>query len=122
MPLALSKVADFWLSTDQLFGTAAFHRRERILRASGVLVYWVFLALAVAGWFRLRSQIPGMARLFFCYAALVTVMHLPFVMNTRLRMPFTDGLLVVLSANGLLPLVAGNLAKNGTLLTNATAA
>jgi hypothetical protein len=96
VPLAVKKVADFWLSTDQLIWTAGFGLRVRIVRGGAVVVYWVLLALAVAGWFRLKSKDAHLARSFIFYAALVTVMHLPFVMSTRLRMPFMDVLLAVL--------------------------
>jgi len=96
IPLALRKVADFWLSTDQLFWTGAFRTRARLMRGAGVLFYWILLVLAVAGWFRLRSTNPHVAKIFLLYAALVTAMHLPFVMSTRLRMPFIDVVLAVL--------------------------
>ncbi len=96
IPLGLKKVADFWLSTDQLIWTAGFPLRVRMMRGAAVVVYWLLLALAVAGWFRLKGKNSHLARIFLFYAVLVTAMHLPFVMSTRLRMPFIDALLAVL--------------------------
>lgn len=96
IPLGLKKVADFWFSTDQLIWTGGFPLRVRIMRGAAVVVYWVLLALAVVGWFRLKGKNSHLARIFLFYAVLVTVMHLPFVMSTRLRMPFIDVMLAVL--------------------------
>jgi len=64
--------------------------------------YLVVLTLAVIGWFRLLTLQPGIARVLFFYAALLTVIHLPLTMNTRLRSPLFDPLLASLSAGGLL--------------------
>ncbi|HTS13032.1 MAG TPA: glycosyltransferase family 39 protein [Candidatus Limnocylindrales bacterium] len=96
IPLETEKLSFFWLSTDQLLWTHSFRPVVRTARAGGVLIYWGLLALGIAGWFRLRKFEPQIARVFLLYAALITILHLPFDMNTRLRMPFTDGLLAVL--------------------------
>ena len=63
-----------------------------------MLAYWVILALGIGGWFQLRARWPALAHLFLFYALLVTVLHLPFNMNTRLRIPLVDPLLVILAA------------------------
>lgn len=101
IPLELRKLSDFWLSTDQLLWTASFATWDRIMRAGGVLFYWGLLALAIAGWFRLRSQHVRAAWIFLLYAVLVTAMHLPFVMSTRLRMPLIDPMLAMLAGGWL---------------------
>lgn len=104
VPLNLKKLSYFWLSTDQLFSTGSFRPAVRVARAAGVLVYWVILALGIGGWFRLRARSPALAHLLLFYALLVTVLHLPFNMNTRLRIPFIDPLLVVLAGGECLAL------------------
>lgn len=115
-PLALRKISDFWLSTDQLFWTGSFPVWGRILRAGGVLVYWALLGLAVLGWLRVRSSSEGMAQIFLLYALLVTAMHLPFVMSTRLRMPFMSPLMAILAGCGVATVVYGNSRKNRPVL------
>ena len=120
IPLALHKISDFWHSTDQLFWTASFPLWGRVLRAAGVLVYWALLGLAVFGWLRLRSSNETMAKIFLLYALLVTAMHLPFVMSTRLRMPFMDPILGVL-AGAMAPVVYGNLRRNRPVLRTTAA-
>jgi 4-amino-4-deoxy-L-arabinose transferase-like glycosyltransferase len=83
-PLLLKKLADFWLSFDQLLDTGSLPARERLLRVAGILCYWMVLTLAVGGWWGLG----------------LTLMHLPLVMNTRLRIPLMEPLLVILSGLG----------------------
>jgi hypothetical protein len=90
----------------------------RIARAASVAVYWAILVLALFGWFQLRAQNPRLAQTFLLYAIAVTVMHLPFVMNTRLRMPFVDPLLAVLAGIGALALLSGAPAGQETILPN----
>lgn len=104
LPLNLEKLSYFWLSTDQLFFTGSFRPVVRAARATGVLAYWVILALGMGGWFRLRTRWPALAHLLLFYALLVTVLHLPFNMNTRLRIPFIDPLLVILAGGECLAL------------------
>jgi len=99
--LLASKVACFWLSTDQLLATRSFSPAQRLLRAIGVFGYWVVLALAIVAWGRLMRIDRSSAGMIAFYAAFVTAAHLPFVMNTRLRIPFMDFLLVVLAAGGI---------------------
>lgn len=116
IPLLAKKLADFWLSADQLVypewltrrvypdwlarsgPTASLPQRERILRAAGVLSYWLVLAAALLGYTRLRHSHPAIATLFLLYASTITVLHLPLVMNTRLRIPLLDPLLVILAS------------------------
>jgi len=56
------------------------------------------LALAIAGWLRLRRDSSRIAAFLFGYAALVSLVHLPFIMTSRYRVPFLDTLLVMLAA------------------------
>ena len=100
IPLLGRKAAQFWLSTDQLLDTKSFRLSERLTRAGGVLVYLVVLALALGGWFQLHARRPSMASVFLVYAVGLTVLHLPLVMNTRLRIPLMEPLLVILSGAG----------------------
>jgi len=100
LPLGLAKLGYFWLSTDQLFSTQALPLRLRLLRGAGVLVYWLLLLLAVRGWFRLREGYEEIARVLSVYAVAFTALHLPFVMNTRLRVPLMDPLLAILASGG----------------------
>ena len=102
--LTLRKISYFWLSTDQLLSTVSFRWAVRIARAGGVVAYWLLLALALAGWFRLRARNPDVARLFLFYCVLVSILHVPFNMNTRLRVPLIDPLLTVLAGAGWLAL------------------
>jgi 4-amino-4-deoxy-L-arabinose transferase-like glycosyltransferase len=102
VPLTLEKLGYFWLSTDQLLSTDSFRPIVRVARSVGVLFYWLLLALGIAGWFKLRSLRLELARVFLFYAVLVTILHVPFNMNTRLRMPFIDPWLAVLGGGGLL--------------------
>jgi len=96
IPMLGMKVSDFWLSTDQLMSTGSFGWTDRIIRFGGVLSYWVVLAFAVGGWFALRAERPDLASMFLTYAIGITILHLPLVMNTRLRIPLVDPLLVIL--------------------------
>lgn len=95
------KVAGFWLSTDQLLDTSSFSDRQRLLRATGVIAYWIVLVLAFIGWRKLVTDKRMLAVGIAFYCVLVTAAHLPFVMNTRLRIPFIDPLLAVLGAGGI---------------------
>jgi hypothetical protein len=117
IPLVLRKVSDFWVSTDQLFWTGAFPLWGRILRGGGVLVYWFFLGLACFGFFKLRATNLPAAQIFLLYAVLVTLMHIPFVMSTRLRMPLMDPMIAVLAGGGLMSLADGIFARNRPILT-----
>jgi hypothetical protein len=62
----------------------------------GVLFYWVLLSFGIVGWFRTHRSAPVLARAFFLYAVLLTALHLPFPMITRLRIPFMDALITIL--------------------------
>jgi hypothetical protein len=101
-----------------LIWTGSFSARTRIERLAGVILYWITLALALTGWFQLRSRNMQLARIFAFYAALVTVAHLPFVMNTRLRMPFIDPLLAVLAGIGILAFLSGGAGGSKMTLGN----
>jgi len=99
-PLFAKKLADFWLSFDQLADTGSFPLHERLIRVAGVLSYWIVLAFAIAGWLALRQTNPPVAGLLLIYAAGFTLLHLPLVMSTRLRIPLLEPLLVILAGMG----------------------
>ncbi|MGB2635851.1 MAG: glycosyltransferase family 39 protein [Candidatus Acidiferrum sp.] len=99
-PLLVMKTADFWLSADQLLDTSSLPIRERLTRAAGVLCYLMVLAFAVGGLYQLRKARPEVALTFLIYAVGYTILHLMLVMNTRLRIPLMEPLLVVLAGIG----------------------
>lgn len=99
--LLTTKIATFWLSTDQLLDTRSFPPAQRVLRAAGVMIYWFVLAFALLGWESLFSSSRIVAFVILFYIVAITLAHLPFVMNTRLRIPFFDPLLAVLASGGL---------------------
>jgi Dolichyl-phosphate-mannose-protein mannosyltransferase len=97
-PFALiaRKLSYFWLSFDQLFRTQNLARDKRLVRVLGILVYWFLLAIGILGWRKVRLRYPHAALLFAVYALVVTVMHVPFVMSTRIRGPLIEPALVIL--------------------------
>jgi 4-amino-4-deoxy-L-arabinose transferase-like glycosyltransferase len=101
IPLELKKIGYFWLSTDQVFSTQASGPLSRLGRACGVAIYWVFLFFAVRGWWFLRQQDKSIANLVLFGLIVVTIAHLPFAMNTRIRIPLFDPLLAILAAGSL---------------------
>jgi 4-amino-4-deoxy-L-arabinose transferase-like glycosyltransferase len=98
--LLARKIVTFWLSTDQLLETGSVKRAQRKLRAAGVIAYWSVLALALLGWVSLLSSSRDLAFAVAFYVVAITAAHLPFPMNTRLRIPFFDPLLAVLAGGG----------------------
>jgi 4-amino-4-deoxy-L-arabinose transferase-like glycosyltransferase len=100
LPVMIDKLGYFWLSTDQLFWTHSFPWKIRAGRAAGVLLYWGLLGLAIAGWILLHAQQPATAKFFLWYALLISLIHLPFVMTGRYRIPFAEPVLVVLGGAG----------------------
>jgi 4-amino-4-deoxy-L-arabinose transferase-like glycosyltransferase len=100
MPLLVRKTGDFWLSTDQLLDTKSFAFKDRMIRTGGVLLYLLTLGFAVCGMRRLWRLRPGIASLFLVYAVGLTILHFPFVMNTRLRIPLLEPFIVVLAGVG----------------------
>jgi hypothetical protein len=104
-PLLVRKLADFWLSTDQIFGTESFNSYERLFRTAGVVVYWCVLLFAVFGWIQLNKIHPRAARILLGYAAIYTALHLPLVMSTRIRFPLMDPLITALAGGGVLAFV-----------------
>jgi dolichyl-phosphate-mannose-protein mannosyltransferase len=95
--LVARKLGYFWLGLDQMFRTQSLSRAKRFVRELGVLVYWFFLVAGIFGWRKLRLRNPGAARLFFSYSVVVTLIHLPFVMNTRIRAPLIEPVLAILA-------------------------
>jgi hypothetical protein len=94
------KVSDFWLSLDQLTGTSSLPLSDRGMRFAGVLAYWGALLMAILGWRALRQTHARIAAVLLWYAAGFTLLHLPLVMNTRLRIPLLEPLLVMLAGAG----------------------
>jgi 4-amino-4-deoxy-L-arabinose transferase-like glycosyltransferase len=94
------KLGYFWLSTDQLLHTGHFSLLPKLLRTGGVLVYWLALGLAIAGWLALRGRSPAAAWLLLFYVILMTVLNLPFAMETRHRVPMIDPLIAALAGGG----------------------
>jgi hypothetical protein len=100
VPLLSKKLGDFWLSLDQLAATGSLPWADRLIRVGGVLAYWVALLGAIFGWRVLRWSNPGFATILLAYAAGFTLLHLPLVMNTRLRIPLLEPLIAILAGAG----------------------
>jgi 4-amino-4-deoxy-L-arabinose transferase-like glycosyltransferase len=98
--VTLGKWVTYWLSLDQLLQPGRISRANRLLHGSMVLLYWVLLALACAGWWTLRKTRPEIALVLLGYVILATVLHTPFVMDTRIRSPLIDPLIAVLAGGG----------------------
>ena len=96
LPVELAKCTYFWLSTDQLLWTQALSLQQRLLRWGGILLYWAFLSCGIVGWLRTRRSSPTLAGVVLVYVVLLTALHLPFPMITRLRAPFMDPLIAIL--------------------------
>ena len=120
-PLLLRKIADFWLSADQILDTKSLPTRERVLRGMGVVIYLLILSLAVRGLYRMSQTRPEIASIFLVYVVGYTLLHLPLVMNTRLRIPLAEPLIIVLAGAGWtsLPYVAGLLREASEALSSA---
>ena len=101
--LVAEKLSYFWLSFDQAFETQDMQFSERIVRLAGVFGYWFFLIMGLWGWKHCRRWNPGAAELFIIYAIVVTCLHLPFAMTTRIRTPFVEPALAILSGLALAP-------------------
>jgi 4-amino-4-deoxy-L-arabinose transferase-like glycosyltransferase len=99
------KVMWFCLSIDQFLDTSSFSNRLKIVRKLGVITYWSFLALAIVGWRKLFQMDRKVSLVIAIYALWIIVAHLPFVMNTRLRIPFLDFLIGTLAAGGICTLL-----------------
>jgi 4-amino-4-deoxy-L-arabinose transferase-like glycosyltransferase len=100
LPILVRKLGYFWLSTDQLLATTHFGSWTRIGRACGVLAYWAALLLAFGGFLYLWRERRDVAWLLGFYVILLTLVHFPFAMNTRLRLPNMDPLVAALAAGG----------------------
>ena len=72
-------------------------------------MYWLVLGLGVVGWLRLRSDEPALAQVLLMYALLVTVLHVPFNMNTRYRVTFMDPMLASLAGSTVLTIATRSL-------------
>lgn len=89
-----TKFAAFWLSWDQWSAISGVSSRGQVARRAGVIFYWLLLTAAVVSGWQLRKRIPYV----LFYAGLVTIMHLPLPMSTRLRVPLFEPVLVALAA------------------------
>lgn len=116
LPLLLKKLADFWLSTDQVFDTSGLSRSSRLIRLAGVIIYWIVLVFAIFGWRRVRRRWSAVANILLAYAVIYTALHLPLVMSTRIRFPLMDPLLASLAAGifttGSVSSAAGSVSEN----------
>ena len=97
LPVELAKLSYFWLSTDQLASNPTLSIRQNLLRWSGVVAYWALLLCGIIGFFRMRKSAPLLALTFLAYVLLLTALHTPFPMITRLRIPFMDPLIAILA-------------------------
>ena len=93
----MRKLADFWLSTDQLFSISTISFIQRTLRRSGVAVYWILLLCGALGLLRLYKFDPLLANTLLWYAIVSTLLYLPFAMNTRLRVSCIEPALCILA-------------------------
>lgn len=96
------KLADFWLSTDQVLDTKSVSYSTKCVRFLGVVVYWAVLVMALNGWRRLHTNWPIAANSLLIYALMFTVFHFPFVMSTRIRFPLMDPLVAMLAGGAFL--------------------
>jgi 4-amino-4-deoxy-L-arabinose transferase-like glycosyltransferase len=96
----LVKWETYWLSTDQLIQPGRISKLNRALHLGAVVFYWALLALAGCGWWELRKTRAPIAAVLLGYAVLVTLLHTPFVMNSRIRTPLVDPLIAVLAGGG----------------------
>jgi len=96
----LVKWVTYWLSTDQLLNPGSVSRTNRALHVAAVMFYWALLGLASLGWWILRKMRPSVAAILLGYAILMTLLHTPFVMNTRIRAPLVDPLIAILAGGG----------------------
>jgi 4-amino-4-deoxy-L-arabinose transferase-like glycosyltransferase len=87
----------FWLSTDQLLYPGAVSPMNRLLHVGAVLFFWGMFVMAGAGWWVLRKTRPNTAMILLSYAVLITILHTPFVMNSRIRAPLVDPLVAILA-------------------------
>jgi 4-amino-4-deoxy-L-arabinose transferase-like glycosyltransferase len=96
----LVKWETYWLSTDQLFEPGRISKLNRALHVGAVMFYWALLTLACCGWWALKRTRPHIPAILLGYAILITVLHTPFVMNSRIRVPLVDPLIAVLAGGG----------------------
>src|SRR5215472_6330371 len=89
----LGKWATYWFGTDQLLHPGHISRANRALHVLEVAFYWVLLMLASVGWWKLWQTRRQIGALLVGYVVLMTLVHTPFVMNTRIRAPLIDPLI-----------------------------
>ena len=73
---------------------------DRTIRAVGVGCYLVALGFAIFGLYGLRASQPEIAKTFLVCMVVFTLLHLPRVMNTRLRVPLMEPVILVLAGIG----------------------
>lgn len=101
----LQKWTSFWFATDQLLHPGVVSKVSRVLHALAVFFYWLLLVLAIIGCWSLRKSRPGLLVAFTAYAVVITLLHVPFVMNSRIRTPLLDPIIAVLAGGGAAGLV-----------------
>jgi hypothetical protein len=104
----LVKWGTYWLGTDQLLQPGSISRLNRVLHVAAVLFYWLMLVLASLGWWKLRKARPKVAAILLGYTILMTILHTPFVMNSRIRAPVMDPLIAVLAGGSAAGRAQGN--------------
>ena len=95
------KWVTYWLSIDQLLHPGNVSRLNRLLHVGAVFYYWILLIAACFGLSRLGKARPHLALAILGYVLLITVLHTPFVMNSRIRAPLVDPLISLLAGGGL---------------------
>jgi hypothetical protein len=103
----LVKWVTYWLSTDQLLNPGRISRLNRAMHVAAVVFYWALLVLAGLGLWLLRKSRPNVAAIFLGYVVLITILHTPFVMNSRIRAPLVDPLIAVLAGAGAVAILNG---------------
>jgi 4-amino-4-deoxy-L-arabinose transferase-like glycosyltransferase len=88
--LTFSKWITYWFSTDQLLNPGQVSKRNLELHVASVAFYWFLLVLGCLGWWTLKRSDPTSAAMLLGYVVLMTTLHTPFVMNTRIRAPLID--------------------------------
>jgi hypothetical protein len=111
--LTTRKLGYFWLSLDQLLETKSLSRGMFLLRLPGICFYWLLLGVGIVGWRRLKLSNPDAALLFVIYPVVITAMHLPFVMSTRIRVPLIEPALTILVGLAFSTFPEGHVVREG---------
>jgi hypothetical protein len=96
----MCKLADFWLRGINWRALPRWRHRNVQSASREFLAYWAVLVLAILGWSALRRTNEPVAVLLLIYATGFTLVHLPLVMNTCLRIPLPEPWFVILAGAG----------------------